>query len=162
MAYIEREELLNNLKRFAPEHLTPLIVNLVQKQPSADVVEVVRCRDCVFSREMDKYEKKLYLKTCIGCTKHSVSYRSVIMQGDDYYSYGERKECADQKPVTNFECFKKIIAKMSIDELAKVIKDSDNCEKFCVFTKDGRCDSRGDADVCEIGVKRYLESEVSE
>ena len=40
MAYIEREELLNNLKRFAPEHLTPLIVDLVQKQPAADVVEV--------------------------------------------------------------------------------------------------------------------------
>ena len=51
---------------------------------------------------------------------------------------------------------------MRIDELAKVIKDSDNCEKFCVFTKDGRCDSRGDADVCEIGVKRYLESEATE
>ncbi len=40
MAYIEQEELLNNLKRFAPEHLTPLIVNLVKKQPAADVVEV--------------------------------------------------------------------------------------------------------------------------
>ena len=40
MEYIEREELLNNLKRFAPEHLTPLIVDLVQKQPTADVVGV--------------------------------------------------------------------------------------------------------------------------
>lgn len=38
--YIEREELLDNLKRFAPEHLTPLIVNLIQKQSTADVVEV--------------------------------------------------------------------------------------------------------------------------
>ena len=38
--YIEREELLNNLKRFAPEHVTPLIVNLIQKQSTADVVEV--------------------------------------------------------------------------------------------------------------------------
>lgn len=40
MPYIEREELLDNLKRFAPEHLTPLIVNLIQKQSTADVVEV--------------------------------------------------------------------------------------------------------------------------
>ena len=38
--YIEREELVNNLKQFAPEHVTPLIVNLIQKQSTADVVEV--------------------------------------------------------------------------------------------------------------------------
>lgn len=44
--YINREDLLNNLKRFAPEHLTPLIVSLIEKQPTADVVEVVRCKDC--------------------------------------------------------------------------------------------------------------------
>lgn len=38
--YIDREDLLNNLKQFAPEHLTPLIVMLIEKQPTADVVEV--------------------------------------------------------------------------------------------------------------------------
>ena len=38
--YIDREDLLKNLKRFAPEHLTPLIVMLIEKQPTADVVEV--------------------------------------------------------------------------------------------------------------------------
>ena len=38
--YIEREDLLKNLKQFAPEHLTPLIVSLIEKQPTADVVEV--------------------------------------------------------------------------------------------------------------------------
>lgn len=46
--YIDREDLLKNLKRFAPEHLTPLIVSLIEKQPTADVVEVVRCKDCIF------------------------------------------------------------------------------------------------------------------
>ena len=44
--YIDREDLLKNLKRFAPEHLTPLIISLIEKQPTADVVEVVRCKDC--------------------------------------------------------------------------------------------------------------------
>lgn len=44
--YIDREDLLKNLKRFAPEHLTPLIVSLIEKQPTADVVEVVNCKDC--------------------------------------------------------------------------------------------------------------------
>ena len=38
--YIDREDLINSLKQFAPEHLTPLIVMLVEKQPTADVVEV--------------------------------------------------------------------------------------------------------------------------
>ena len=38
--YIDREDLLKNLKQFAPEHLTPLIVSLIEKQPTADVAEV--------------------------------------------------------------------------------------------------------------------------
>ena len=38
--YINREDLLKNLKQFAPEYLKPLIVSLVEKQPTADVVEV--------------------------------------------------------------------------------------------------------------------------
>ena len=38
--YIEREALMRNLKKFAPEQLTPLIESLIQKQPAADVVEV--------------------------------------------------------------------------------------------------------------------------
>ena len=53
--YIDREDLLNNLKRFAPEHLTPLIVSLIEKQPTADVVEVVRCKDCT-EWDKDEYE----------------------------------------------------------------------------------------------------------
>lgn len=44
--YINREDLLKNLKQFAPEYLKPFIVSLIEKQPTADVVEVVRCRDC--------------------------------------------------------------------------------------------------------------------
>lgn len=38
--YIEREALLENLHKFAPEHNTPLIQLLVTRQPTADVVEV--------------------------------------------------------------------------------------------------------------------------
>lgn len=44
--YIEREALMRNLKQFAPEQLTPLIESLIQKQPAADVVKPVRCKDC--------------------------------------------------------------------------------------------------------------------
>ena len=38
--YINRNELVKNLDRFAPEHLTPLIRQLIEKQPTADVEEV--------------------------------------------------------------------------------------------------------------------------
>ena len=39
--YIEREALIENLKRFAPEHFDELIQMLVEKQPAADVAPVV-------------------------------------------------------------------------------------------------------------------------
>ena len=73
--YIDREDLLNNLKQFAPEHLTPLIVSLIEKQPTADVVEVVRCKDCT---EWDKDECE--------CS-HWYGFRE-----DDYCSYGARMD----------------------------------------------------------------------
>ena len=73
--YIDREDLLKNLKRFAPEHLTPLIVMLIEKQPTADVVEVVRCKDCT-EWDKDEYE----------CS-HWYGFRE-----DDYCSYGERMD----------------------------------------------------------------------
>ena len=44
--YIEREALISNLKHFAYEQLTPLVESLIQKQPAADVVKVVRCKNC--------------------------------------------------------------------------------------------------------------------
>lgn len=39
--YIERNELIENLKYFAPEHYSDLINNLIIKQPTADVEPVV-------------------------------------------------------------------------------------------------------------------------
>ena len=76
--YIDREVLLKNLKRFAPEHLTQLIVSLIEKQPTADVVEVVRCKDCT-EWDKDEYE----------CS-HWYGFRE-----DDYCSYGARMDGMD-------------------------------------------------------------------
>lgn len=59
--YIDREDLLNNLKQFAPEYLKPLIVMLIEKQPTADVVEVVRCKDCFFYQKDKELAKANYL-----------------------------------------------------------------------------------------------------
>lgn len=161
MPYIEREkarELIINFGKGAIEDgmktLDPvddiiLLSSGVDLIPAADVVEVVRCKDCAVPH--NKW---------LGCPKMN----GLIPPPNHFCSYGVKKECADQKPVTNFECVKKNIAKMSIDELAKIIKDSDNCEKYCAYTKDGSCnkfrdDGKGD---CVDGVKLWLESEVSD
>ena len=68
-----------------------LKVSDIENAPTVDAVEVVRCKDCLHSRELNKYEKQLYLSECVGCTRHSVSYHDAIMMGDDFCSYGERR-----------------------------------------------------------------------
>ena len=67
------------------------IISHIEKLPTVDAVEVVRCKECEHAREMDKYEKKLYLDECVGCTKLSTSYHSVIRMPDEFCSYGERR-----------------------------------------------------------------------
>ena len=69
----------------------PVIQQNIKDMPTVDAVEVVRCKDCLHSRELNKYEKQLYLDECIGCTYHSLSYQDSIMMGDDFCSYGERR-----------------------------------------------------------------------
>ena len=50
--YINRAELIENLNKFVPEHYNALINQLITKQPAADVVEVVRCKDCKWFNEI--------------------------------------------------------------------------------------------------------------
>ena len=57
--YIEKGALLESMEHFAPEDMTPLLRMLVTKQPAADVVEVVRCKDCVWYMPLgDQYTYK--------------------------------------------------------------------------------------------------------
>lgn len=78
--YIEREALMRNLKHFAPEQLTPLIESLIQKQPAADVVKVVRCKDC------ENYDDKFGIDNCEWCYKFHCG-----TSDERFCSYGERK-----------------------------------------------------------------------
>ena len=68
------------------------VLRMIEEQPTVDAVEVVRCKDCLHSRELNKYENQLYLDECVGCTYHSLSYHDSIMTGDDFCSYGERRD----------------------------------------------------------------------
>ena len=79
MAYINKAELVENLDRFAPEHLTPLIRTLIEKQPTADVVEVVRCKDC-----------KYFFSN--GKNGGSCDLLLLQMENNDYCSYGAKMD----------------------------------------------------------------------
>ena len=58
----------------------------VDKQPTVDAVEVVRCKDCMFSKKVDRREPKYECENIFreGCIQWIGS--------DDYCSYGYRKE----------------------------------------------------------------------
>lgn len=58
---------------------------VIPDAPAADVVEVVRCKDCLYSTERYGHME------CI----HGVSYRNTWNKPDFFCSYGERKEGAD-------------------------------------------------------------------
>ena len=60
----------------------------ILKIPAADVAEVVRCKDCLYSRERYGHLE------CI----HGVSYRNTWNKPDFFCAYGERKEGADNEP----------------------------------------------------------------
>ena len=94
--YIEVEVFKRKL--IDEKHFFPAIVSATLKEmPKADVVEVVRCKDCANSRPLCHTEKMLYNDDCVGCTKISTSYHSVIMTETDFCSYGERRNQAAEK-----------------------------------------------------------------
>ena len=66
--------------------LPALVVRVLDKQPTADVVEVVRCRDCKYCYYYDV--PKLYECEYHGSSDDAVEY----VQPTHYCSYGERRE----------------------------------------------------------------------
>lgn len=50
--YINREELIKDLKKFAPEHYSALINTLIEKQPAADVVSVGVLQQVMWERDI--------------------------------------------------------------------------------------------------------------
>jgi hypothetical protein len=57
----------------------------VSTMPDADVVEVVRCKDCKWDRP-DTLLDKHWCSRLLGCME---------VRADDFCSYGERKDCGD-------------------------------------------------------------------
>lgn len=68
------------------EHDGVTLQSIIKKMPTIDAVEVVRCKDCKHMKyAIDKAKNGM-------CGVHSAL---IIMNGNDYCSYGERKENVD-------------------------------------------------------------------
>lgn len=79
--YIDADALLSNLPNDLPYKAS--VKRVLIQAPSADVVEVVRCKDC-----------KHYGGVTYGyvCSKYSGAETKVCTEKDHYCSYGERRE----------------------------------------------------------------------
>lgn len=83
MAYIEREKLINELECLPEQgELSYLgVYDCVNTIPAADVVEVVRCKDC-----------KYFVRNVFNQTACNRTFDMFGMLEDDFCSNGERKD----------------------------------------------------------------------
>lgn len=104
MAYIERETVQKVIKNYGKnaiedglKTLDPVddiiaIENEIELIPAADVVEVVRCKDCKYSRPKNKSEKNIYFEDVIICESCEMADEPCAVLTNDFCSYGERKD----------------------------------------------------------------------
>jgi hypothetical protein len=97
--YIEREALLEKARELAQNFsssclATPHIIKAIENAPKADVVEVVRCKDCKDYRPVLFGGETMHYGYCFN-THDSVSGNRHRYEGD-YCSYGKRKEGAEE------------------------------------------------------------------
>lgn len=88
--YIEREKLLFSISRNAKFFGTIKDIEqaglIVRLEPAADVVKVVRCKDCKYYKKGFAGEHSNY------CDCHTVtSFEKFFCKPNDFCSYGERK-----------------------------------------------------------------------
>ena len=95
MAYIDRNLLLKDIEesvvftvsrgqRNSPEiRGANKVIDRIKQMPTADVVEVVRCKDCKHKSSWKKHELGYYVCGVSGF---------LVVEDIDYCSYGERKE----------------------------------------------------------------------
>lgn len=101
--YIDREALRKILENWRDAHadvddeqgcgLLEDVIWEVDAQPTADVAPVVRCKDCKYSRPLNKNEKERFVDGVIMCTSPKVSEYGITDVWDTHFcSYGERKD----------------------------------------------------------------------
>lgn len=103
--YIEREALMQELEEIGGCDAPPdswadgfdkgilSAIKHVEAQPAADVVEVVRCKDCkYFFDECCNHEKNRVLHRVPDFGKHYSYVGRIKVEPDHYCGHGERKE----------------------------------------------------------------------
>ena len=78
--YIDADKLAKAVEDF-PYGYRGMVLQKIAEQPTVDVVEVVRCKDCKYARG-----NLVSIGIC-----DCLMYRD-IRKGDDFCNYGERKE----------------------------------------------------------------------
>ena len=80
--YVERKALLKNVQQNAP-YIYAMVAPIVYITPTADVVEVVRCKDC-----------KHWLKDFAGCTDivGRCEWANYMVGANGYCVYGEKMD----------------------------------------------------------------------
>lgn len=85
--YIDRAEALNVVKRTSGDYAAAW--KEIAHMPAADVVPVVRCRECIHYREHRTHRYKQLIRKCLRMARHDMTYP---VKSDDFCSYGQRKE----------------------------------------------------------------------
>lgn len=101
--YIDKEKLKAELqKKIELSHKAKRAVieedfeDIINDMPTADVVEVVRCKDCKYSRPINDIEKDIYFKDVVICEICSLAGEPCGVLLDGYCNYGERKDGAEE------------------------------------------------------------------
>lgn len=67
-----------------------LLYKAINEAPTVDAVEIVRCKDCVYHRELNQSEKEYYNENALICT-NSYFLESTVVESDDFCRYGKRE-----------------------------------------------------------------------
>jgi hypothetical protein len=92
--FIEREAVIAFLENMAASRYLIQCFENKEKFPAADVVEVVRCKDCEHARPIDKTKapEKYFKDDCVVCECEDViGEEPMIYRPDHFCSYGERR-----------------------------------------------------------------------
>ena len=89
--YIERGALMRSMEfvtndTTCPIHIASYIDQIIAQEPAADVVEVVRCKDCKYCHW------RLGVGSDVFCVRDGRGMYFMTFKGNDFCSYGERKE----------------------------------------------------------------------
>ena len=93
--YIDADALLNNLPDDLPYKAS--VKRVLIQAPTADVVEVVRCKDCIYAKPYECADGKIgyYCQNNNSTFRYGTNWERLYQparEADDYCSCGERRE----------------------------------------------------------------------